>query len=47
MGFTGYRFKIDSATEKFIFQNFSVQNCGRRNANKRKPAEDGLPPAIG
>jgi hypothetical protein len=25
MGFTGYRFKNDSATEKFIFQNFFVQ----------------------
>ncbi|MBP1856616.1 hypothetical protein [Rhizobium herbae] len=36
MGFTGYRFKNDSATEKFIFQNFSVQKFGQPEFKQKK-----------
>lgn len=44
MGFTGYRFKNDSATEKFIFQNFSVKGwvAGiQTKENRRKKSSAG------
>ncbi|MDW9448914.1 hypothetical protein GOA58_14680 [Sinorhizobium meliloti] len=39
MGVTGYLFTNDSATEKFVFQNFP---CGMADFTQTKPADEGI-----